>query len=215
MTLFVGLNAALWPCVPLDGVLIASALAAYTLLVGLLALVLDLVVWRLAERGTKPIDYGVGAQTVDVFEPSAHPFRDVHVRRFLTGDSLRVSALLRGILRRDLRNLALLGAAFAATACLGVVGHRAPYCCCGSERDTARFQAALLRQVAYRERFAPASCPSPQRLVDIGQRDRTRSAFDPWGRPFLLDCSDDEIVVTSLGPDGKRGTEDDVRVPRD
>jgi hypothetical protein len=34
---------------------------------------------------------------------------------------------------------------------------------------------------------------------------------DPWGNAFNIECDGDDITVTSNGPDGESGTEDDVR----
>jgi hypothetical protein len=36
---------------------------------------------------------------------------------------------------------------------------------------------------------------------------------DPWGARLVMECNDAGIVVLSLGPDGTRGTDDDIRAP--
>jgi hypothetical protein len=36
---------------------------------------------------------------------------------------------------------------------------------------------------------------------------------DPWGNPLVMKCDDKGFSVMSVGPDGKAGTDDDVRVP--
>lgn len=65
----------------------------------------------------------------------------------------------------------------------------------------------------YREDH-PDACPSPQTLKDEKQIDTTTSINDPWGKPFAIACPEGgEIVVTSSGPDGKPGSEDDIRMP--
>ena len=35
-----------------------------------------------------------------------------------------------------------------------------------------------------------------------------------WGQAFTLTCTDDEVTVTSTGPDKKKGTKDDVSIPK-
>ena len=37
---------------------------------------------------------------------------------------------------------------------------------------------------------------------------------DPWGKAFKVVCEGDEVTVTSLGQDGKEGTEDDIVEPK-
>ena len=36
---------------------------------------------------------------------------------------------------------------------------------------------------------------------------------DKWGSPYEIVCTDDDIVVLSLGPDKRKGTDDDIRFP--
>ena len=48
-----------------------------------------------------------------------------------------------------------------------------------------------------------------EKHLDPGQ-----STNDSWGQPFVIQCTDDDVVVTSSGPDKKKGTKDDVRVPK-
>jgi hypothetical protein len=38
-----------------------------------------------------------------------------------------------------------------------------------------------------------------------------KGAQDPWGHAYVVSCDGGKIVVLSAGPDGKVGTEDDVR----
>jgi hypothetical protein len=33
---------------------------------------------------------------------------------------------------------------------------------------------------------------------------------DPWGHPLVMKCDDSGFSVSSVGPDGKAGTDDDV-----
>jgi general secretion pathway protein G len=58
------------------------------------------------------------------------------------------------------------------------------------------------------------SCPTISQLVQDKQIDPGTSSNDPWGQPYTLNCSDDEVTVTSAGPDKKKGTKDDIKMPK-
>lgn len=57
-------------------------------------------------------------------------------------------------------------------------------------------------------------CPTVSQLVESKDLDSTSETDDPWGNPWVLQCSDDEIYVQSYGPDKKQGTDDDISVPK-
>jgi len=54
-------------------------------------------------------------------------------------------------------------------------------------------------------------CPSIEKLVEDGQLDRSKRTTDAWDRPFQIECDGDEVSVSSPGPDGQMGSEDDIR----
>lgn len=58
------------------------------------------------------------------------------------------------------------------------------------------------------------TCPTISQLVQEKYLDPGASTSDPWGQPYTLTCTDDEVVVTSAGPDKKKGSSDDIRVPK-
>lgn len=58
------------------------------------------------------------------------------------------------------------------------------------------------------------SCPTVSQLVQEKHLDSGASTQDPWGQPFTLTCTEDEIFVLSNGPDKKKGTKDDIQIPR-
>jgi general secretion pathway protein G len=58
------------------------------------------------------------------------------------------------------------------------------------------------------------SCPTVGQLVQEKHIDSGSSAQDPWSQPFILTCSEDEVFVLSTGPDKKKGTKDDIQVPK-
>lgn len=57
-------------------------------------------------------------------------------------------------------------------------------------------------------------CPSLSQLKKDGYLDRAGASDDPWGEPFEINCSDNEIYVSSPGADKKGGTPDDIQVPK-
>lgn len=61
---------------------------------------------------------------------------------------------------------------------------------------------------------AESSCPSMSQLIQDKQLDPAGNNNDPWGQPYTLSCSDDDITVISAGPDKRKGSTDDIRVPK-
>lgn len=59
-----------------------------------------------------------------------------------------------------------------------------------------------------------SSCPTMSQLVQEKHIDSAQNTDDPWGQAYILQCTEDEIIVTSPGPDKKKGTADDIRVPK-
>lgn len=50
-------------------------------------------------------------------------------------------------------------------------------------------------------------CPTMAELLDDYL---CESRVDAWGQDFVIECVGDDIIVTSFGPDGLCGTEDDI-----
>lgn len=57
-------------------------------------------------------------------------------------------------------------------------------------------------------------CPTVSQLVEGKHIDTGAELDDPWGMPWALVCTDDEVFVQSFGPDKKQGTTDDISVPK-
>jgi hypothetical protein len=55
-------------------------------------------------------------------------------------------------------------------------------------------------------------CPTLSLLEEEGFLSRDTRADDAWGNRFHVRCDDDQIVVSSAGPDGVPDNADDVRV---
>ncbi len=58
------------------------------------------------------------------------------------------------------------------------------------------------------------TCPTVSQLVQEKHLDPGQSTNDPWGQPYSFVCSDEEVSVISAGPDKKKGTKDDISVPK-
>jgi len=57
-------------------------------------------------------------------------------------------------------------------------------------------------------------CPTVSQLVQDKQIDSASKADDPWGSTYKIACTEDEVVVSSPGPDKKEGTGDDISIPK-
>jgi hypothetical protein len=53
-------------------------------------------------------------------------------------------------------------------------------------------------------------CPTLRQLIEGRHYDPKMPRLDPWQQPFTIGCKHFDVIVRSLGPDGKEGTSDDV-----
>lgn len=74
--------------------------------------------------------------------------------------------------------------------------------------DATALQTAVHIYMATRP---SAHCPSLRDLTRAGILDGSRRTRDEWGHPFLIECGGEGMSVSSVGPDGQRGTADDMR----
>jgi len=81
---------------------------------------------------------------------------------------------------------------------------------------TAEGAARVIRQAAqsWQATNNESSCPTMSQLVQDKLLDPGQNMADPWGQAFTLTCSEDEVTVSSTGPDKKKGTKDDVNIPK-
>jgi general secretion pathway protein G len=79
---------------------------------------------------------------------------------------------------------------------------------------TALTGARTIRQAVQSWQLAnnDTSCPTIEQLVQDKDLDSAANTKDPWNEPYAIQCTDDDVVVTSNGPDKKRGTKDDIQV---
>jgi general secretion pathway protein G len=59
-----------------------------------------------------------------------------------------------------------------------------------------------------------STCPTISQLVQEKQLDPGQSTKDSWNMDYTISCVDDEVIVASNGPDKKKGTKDDIVVPK-
>jgi len=85
-----------------------------------------------------------------------------------------------------------------------------------AKKTTAETGARTIRQAAqaWQVTTGESGCPTVSQLVADKQLDPGTNTTDPWGSAYLVQCADDEIVVTSPGPDKKKGSTDDIKVPK-
>ena len=59
-----------------------------------------------------------------------------------------------------------------------------------------------------------SECPNVSQLIQDKQLDSGQTTVDPWGEEYEITCADDEVVVSSKGPDKKKGSKDDIVIPK-
>ncbi len=53
-------------------------------------------------------------------------------------------------------------------------------------------------------------CPTVDDLLEDGSLEEGKNTVDPWNNDYIIECDGDNITVTSGGPDGQPGNEDDI-----
>lgn len=80
---------------------------------------------------------------------------------------------------------------------------------------TTRQSALTVRSAAhlYRMQHGDGDCPTVDTLSTAQLIDDASKKTDAWDMPFVLECDERGIHVSSAGPDKKINTPDDIRVP--
>lgn len=81
---------------------------------------------------------------------------------------------------------------------------------------TAEDGCRTIRQAVNTWQMDPenSSCPTVSQLIEEKILDRGTNTSDPWNQLFVIQCNEDDVIVTSLGPDKKKGTADDISIPK-
>ncbi len=84
-----------------------------------------------------------------------------------------------------------------------------------SQIKMAKAGARTIRQAiqSWQATNNETTCPTVSQLVADKDIDSATNTKDPWGSPYTLSCTDDEVIVSSAGPDKKKGTKDDIQIP--
>jgi general secretion pathway protein G len=82
--------------------------------------------------------------------------------------------------------------------------------------NTAKTSAQVLRRAIqdWQRVNNEVTCPTVSQLVEGKHVDSGAEVDDPWGLPWALVCTEDEVFVQSFGPDKKQGSADDISVPK-
>ena len=85
-----------------------------------------------------------------------------------------------------------------------------------AQMKTTETNAREIRNAVSRWRglHGGSDCPTISQLVQDKEIDSASKTDDPWGSAFKITCTEDEVIVSSPGPDKKDGTADDIIVPK-
>ena len=135
-----------------------------------------------------------------------------------TNDSKALMALRRALRRQKSRGVTLVEVlivvAIIAMVAGGVAGFALPKYR-EAQKTTAKTGARVIRTAVQQWQASnnEVSCPTMSQLVQEKVLDPGANTADPWGSAYVLSCTEDDVMVTSLGPDKKKGTKDDIKVP--
>jgi general secretion pathway protein G len=85
-----------------------------------------------------------------------------------------------------------------------------------AQKKTAEAGARTIRMAVQQWQAAnnETSCPTLSQLIQDKQLDSGQNTNDPWGQAYTLSCTEDDVTVSSSGPDKKKGGKDDISVPK-
>jgi general secretion pathway protein G len=85
-----------------------------------------------------------------------------------------------------------------------------------AQTKTAESAARIIRQAAqsWQATNSDGGCPTVSQLVQDKLLDPGQNTADPWGQAFIISCTEEDVLVVSTGADKKKGTKDDVMVPK-
>ena len=83
-----------------------------------------------------------------------------------------------------------------------------------SQKNQAKIDARTIHPIAEKYRVDhPGQCPTVEQLRAEKELSAASKITDPWDTPYKIVCNDEDIYVTSFGPDKKENTNDDIRIP--
>ena len=116
----------------------------------------------------------------------------------------------RGVSLFEVLIVIALMAMIASTVAIAVLNHSEH-----AKRHHAETAARTIRSAAklWWLDHDSADCPKVEDLFRDGTLERGSSEKDPWGGAWSVQCSGQDVTVTSNGSDKLPGTADDIRVP--
>jgi hypothetical protein len=97
-----------------------------------------------------------------------------------------------------------------ASAAVGLVFYDMPH---GDRIGGGKIRVRTVASALDRYWLEHDRCPATKDDLVANGYLSARDLVDPWGRRIVYWCSEDDSSVTSAGPDGEFGTEDDIRYP--
>lgn len=80
-----------------------------------------------------------------------------------------------------------------------------------TENNAREIRSAVQR---WRGLRGGTDCPTISQLVQDKEIDSASKTEDAWNSPFKIACSEDDVIVSSPGPDKKDNSADDIMVPK-
>jgi hypothetical protein len=102
-----------------------------------------------------------------------------------------------------------------ASAAIGlmIVTSHPHYCYGGGKIHPATLRVRRIESAVDLYQIEHDRCPPTRDALVANGYLSASELLDPWGRSIAYWCAEDETIVTSAGPDGAFGTEDDIKYP--
>lgn len=119
-------------------------------------------------------------------------------------------------LEKSMRHAMVIGVGVGVAMLWLVTSNLGTTYCRFEDRRTER-AARTVRQatLAWLARNPGRECPGVQNLRASDELDPQAEVVDEWGHPLRIACSGADVTVRSPGPDGHRGTRDDIVIPKE
>lgn len=87
-----------------------------------------------------------------------------------------------------------------------------------AQKDTAKTDCRTIQDAVHQWQLVSneTSCPTVSQLLEDKILKKGTNTNDPWGQPYTITCTGEEdVIVTSSGPDKKKGSTDDISIGGD
>lgn len=124
---------------------------------------------------------------------------------------LRARRLARGVTLIEVLIVVAILSLIAAGVTVGVLPKFREAQVKTTEQNAREIRNAVNR---WRGSKGGSDCPTISQLVQDKEIDTASKTDDAWGNPYKIQCTDDDVFVSSPGPDKRDGTADDIQVPK-